>query len=166
MSISVLLTGGTDFLGAFIIDAIQERHPEWKLSVLDTKSPPVLKLRVEYETGDATNLANVLEIVEKFKPNVFIHSAGLVPELAGRYGRKEKDRFFNVNVGGTRNMLDAARATGVGASVWTRSCTAVTYNMRVQYKNIDESWPTSSHSLVYGESKVSSQREIQASYNR
>lgn len=64
--------------------------------------------------------------------------------------------MFNVNVNGTRNMLAAAKAAGTRAFVWTGSFTAVTDDMRHQYANIDERWPTSSHSLIYGESKVSS----------
>lgn len=52
-------------------------------------------------------------------------------------------------------MLDAARGNGVEAVVWTGSCTAVTDDMRYQYPNIYETWPTSGHSLIYGESKVS-----------
>jgi sterol-4alpha-carboxylate 3-dehydrogenase (decarboxylating) len=60
-----------------------------------------------------------------------------------------------VNVEGTRNMLAAARESGVEAFVYTSSCCCVTDNMSIQYPNIDESWPLSHQSLVYGESKVS-----------
>ena len=74
--------------------------------------------------------------------------------LAERYGRKDRDKVFRVNVAGTRNMLVAAKDNGVEAFVWTGSCTAVTDDMKYQYPNVDERWPTSNHSLIYGESKV------------
>ncbi len=155
MSTNVLITGGTGFLGGFIIDAVQEQHPEWALTVVDLNMPTLAKKNVKYEIGDITDFACISGLVERVKPDVIIHSAGLVPELPFRYGREWNDRVFNINVNGTRNMLAAAKVFGVKAFVWTGSCTAVTDDMRYQYANIDEQWPTSSHSLIYGESKAS-----------
>jgi len=155
MSIIVLITGGTGFLGVFVVDAVQEQHPDWVITVLDLRLPVIQKKNVKYEIRDVTNAASVNEIVERVNPDVIIHSAGLVPELANRYRRELKDRVYNVNVNGTRNMLAAAKASGVKVFLWTGSCTAVTDDMRYQYANIDERWPTSSHSLIYGESKAS-----------
>ena len=155
MGIPVLITGGVGFLGTFIVEATREQHPEWDITVLDLNSPKIPKENIAYELGDVTDLVSVTAIVAKMKPNVIIHTAGLVPELAGRYGRKQRDRVFDVNVNGTRNMLAAAKNAGVEAFVWTGSCCAVTDDMRYLYPNIDERWPTSNHSLIYGESKAS-----------
>jgi len=151
---SVLITGGAGFLGSFIVDAVLERYPEWAVTVVDLKLPTALNPKVAYEVGDVTNVTSITAVVEKVSPTVIIHSAGLVPELAGRYGRQQEGPVFDVNVNSTRNMLAAAKASAVKAFVWTGSCTAVTDDMRYQYANIDERWPTSSHSLIYGESKV------------
>ena len=155
MSISVLITGGVGFLGTFLVQATKEQHPEWEIAVLDLNLPKTPRENIAYEIGDVTDLASVTAIVDKTKPNVIIHTAGLVPELAGRYGRKQRDRIFDINVNGTRNMLAAAKMAGVQAFVWTGSCCAVTDDMRYQYPNIDERWPTSNQSLIYGESKAS-----------
>ena len=152
---SVLITGGTGFLGSAIIDAVQEKHPEWIVTVLDLDSPNVSRPNIKYENGNITNATAVNTLVDRIKPDVIIHSAGWVPGLTVRYGREHRDRVFNVNVNGTRNMLAAAKSSRVKAFVWTGSCTAITDDMRYQYRNIDERWPTSSHSLIYGESKAS-----------
>ena len=155
MATSVLITGGAGFLGSAVIDAAREKHPEWVLTVLDLTLPDAPKPHVTYRSGDITNAASVSAIVDDIKPDVIIHSAGLVPALASRYGREQEKRVFNVNVNGTRNMLAAAKSSGVKALVWTGSCTAITDDLRHQYRNIDERWPASSHSLIYGESKAS-----------
>ena len=155
MATSVLITGGVGFLGSAIVDAVQKQHPEWVVSILDLTLPNVPKPNVRYEGGDITDAASVRAIVGSIKPDVIIHSAGLVPELAFRYGREQRDRVFSINVDGTRNMLAAAKSSGVKAFVWTGSCTAITDDFRHQYRNMDERWPTSSHSLIYGESKAS-----------
>lgn len=151
---NVLVTGGTGFLGSFIVDAILEQHPEWAITVLDLVNPKQARSRVQYEIGDVTVHSSVCSIVQKVKPRVVIHAAGLVPELAERYRRRLQARIFKVNVEGTQNMLAIAKEHGVEAFVWTGSCTAVTDDMRREYRNVDEAVPTSNQSLIYGESKV------------
>ena len=155
MVTTVLITGGVGFLGSAIIDAVQETHPEWVVTVLDVTLPDVPKPHVTYLSGDITNATSIGTLIDDNKPDVIIHSAGVVPALASRYGREQQDRVFNVNVNGTRNLLAAARNSGVKAFVWTGSCTAITDDLRHQYRNIDERWPTSTRSLIYGESKAS-----------
>ena len=155
MAASILITGGTGFLGSAIVQAVQEQHPEWVVTVLDLTFPTEPKPNITYKSGDVTNATSISALVDSIKPDVIIHSAGLVPELAFRYGREQQDRVFNVNINGTRNMLAAAKSSGVKAFVWTGSCTAITDDMSREYRNIDERWPTSAHSLIYGESKAS-----------
>lgn len=155
MVTSVLITGGTGFLGSAIVDAVQKQHPGWVVTVLDLRFPSVPKPDITYKSGNITNAAFVDILVDSIKPDVIIHSAGFIPDLSFRYGREQRGRVFNVNVNGTRNMLAAAKRSGVRAFVWTGSCTVITDDMRYQYRNIDERWPTSSHSLIYGESKAS-----------
>jgi len=156
---SALVTGGTGFVGSAIIDALLEQHPECAITSLDIKpahADAKRPLSVKYLTVDLTILEDALRVVQEVKPFVIIHTAGIVPPLPTRYIRRDRALVWKINVEGTRNMLAAARAAGAQAFVYTSSCCSVTDDMKYQYPNVDETWPTSNHSLIYGESKASS----------
>jgi sterol-4alpha-carboxylate 3-dehydrogenase (decarboxylating) len=57
-------------------------------------------------------------------------------------------------------MVEAARACGCQAFVYTSSCCAVTDDMSRPYANMDEGWPVSEKSSIYGESKVEAERVV------
>ncbi len=154
MAISILVTGGTGFLGSFIVDAIMEQHPDWVVTVMDLLNPKKNRENVIYEVGDVRDTSTVNAIIQSVKPKAIIHAAGMVPELSERYGRSLESKVFEINVEGTRTLLAVAKNNGVEAFVWTGSCTAVMDDMTREYPNIDEEVPTSSRSTIYGESKV------------
>ncbi|KAL9020430.1 MAG: hypothetical protein Q9185_002305 [Variospora sp. 1 TL-2023] len=155
MPLSVLVTGGLGFVGSTVVSALQKCHPEWTVSVLDMANAAESDYSIAYWYCDITNSLDVEKTVFNVRPTAIIHTAGVVPQLADRYGKKARERVFKVNVKGTRNILAAAERNGVKVFVWTGSCTAVTDDFSRHYPNIDESWPISNHSLIYGESKAS-----------
>lgn len=164
MGLSVLVTGGTGFLGSLIVTALHEQHPDWEITILDLHPPQTPHSNINYVEGDITKAQDVLHTVQSLAPTVIVHTAGLVPPLRNRFSRTLEARVFDINVNGTANMLAAARQTpSVTAFVWTGSCTAVIDNFRHGYRNIDESYPTSAHdSLIYGESKAKAEALVLA----
>lgn len=154
----VLISGGTGFVGSAIIRALAEKHPSCAITVIDRNPPRPqhdLPEQVECMLVDVTNAHEIGKAFLAVKPDVAIHTAGIVPGLADRFGRRLEREVWKTNVEGTRNMLNAAAENGTEAFIYTSTCCVTTDDLRMSYPNINERWPTSPTSLIYGESKVS-----------
>ncbi len=151
----LLITGGCGFVGTAIVNALSQKHPECLITIVDTKPlKDDLTNNVRYITGNTTVLDDLVKACKAAQPQVVIHSAAIIPPLSERYRRRLEKLVFEVNIEGTRNALDAAKKSGCTSFVYTSSCCAVTDDMSVSYMNIDERWPVSPESSIYGESKV------------
>lgn len=153
----VLITGGTGFVGSAIARAVAEQHPKCTITVLDRNLPNAthaLPEDIAFIQADITVPDELYKAFQQVRPQIVVHTAGIVPELSERFGRRLEQRAWKTNVEGTRNMLSAARESGVQAFVYTSTCCVVTDDMSMPYPNIDERWPASPSSLIYGESKV------------
>ncbi|OAL19159.1 hypothetical protein AYO22_10107 [Fonsecaea multimorphosa] len=80
--------------------------------------------------------------------------------FSGRYARRLEGFVKAVNVGGTRHLIEAARKSRCKAFVYTSSCCAVIDDMSQSYANIDERWPVSRKSSIYGESKAEAEQIV------
>lgn len=124
---------------------------------MDIKPPsdsPAQNPNLQYFEASTTSPDDLLRVFRTARPQVIIHTAAIIPPLSERYSRRLEKLVTEVNVEGTRTVLDAARQTRCSALVYTSSCCAVTDDMSVPYINIDERWPVSPVSSIYGESKV------------
>lgn len=147
-------------MGAATVRSLTEKHPGCAITVLD-QSPPraqhALPEKINFIQIDVSSRTEVSEALQMIQPDLVIHTAGIVPALADRFGRRLEREVWRVNVQGTKNMLDAAVESGVVAFIYTSTCCVTTDDMRFPYPNINEAWPTSPTSLIYGESKVVAQ---------
>lgn len=153
----VLITGGCGFVGAAIARAISEKHPECRISILDKSAPGPshqVPSQAIFVKVDITSTAQVEQAMQQIRPAIVIHTAGIVPVLAERFGRRMQSTVWELNVEGTKIMLDVSKRLGVKAFVFTSSCCVLIDDMRLPYRNVTEEWPTSQNSLIYGESKV------------
>ena len=150
------MTGGTGFLGSAIVKALTEQK-QYAVTVLDIKLPssdiPPLP-PVRYFQADVLNLESIQKVFKETKPSIVVHTVGVSPAGNARYSQDGKTALFEINVNGTKNVLDAARQTGVQAFVYTSSCTVVTDDVDHNYPNYDETTRTGNATLIYGQSKV------------
>src|SRR5436190_17059320 len=101
----VLLTGGSGFLGSYVAEQLAAEGHVVRALVRPKSDKGVLgKLpQVEFAPGAIENPASLAPAVDGV--DAVVHVAGIVK------ARKPSD-FFEVNTQGTKNLLDAALASG------------------------------------------------------
>ena len=111
MTRKVLVTGATGLAGANVCRLLRERGDEVRaLARASADTAPLTALGVEISTGDITDAKDVRRAAAGCE--AAIHSAALL----GGASQNLAD-FEAVNVGGTKHLLDAAEAEGLGRVV-------------------------------------------------
>lgn len=119
---SVLIVGANGFLGRTIPPLLAARHPQCQIHLLDIA--PASNLTYPYHQADITDPSALIDVFQKIKPDVVIHSASPpIPTV----GKGDEKLFFRVNVEGTRNIMSACTEAGVKALVYTSSASVI-YN--------------------------------------
>ncbi len=114
-----LVTGGAGFIGSHLVDTLVERGEE--VVILDDLSTgrrenltTALEHGAELVEGDVTDPATVSELVEGRRPGAIFQ---LAAQIDVRVSVSDPVFDLGVNVGGTINLLEAARRAEVGRFV-------------------------------------------------
>lgn len=159
---SVLLVGGSGFLGLHLIEQFHRRCPDVALHVFDVRPLPERLLayftfdprRVTFHQGDITSEDDVSEAIATSGCEVVVHLALPMHGLPQAVYEK-------VNVAGTRNLLKVARALAVRALVYTLSAGVIFNGQDV--RNADELWPYPAvHMDGYNETKALAETAVMA----
>ena len=150
---SVLITGGTGFIGAQVVRMLLEQGEKGAV-VFDIN--PSTKLlddvadQVEVVRGDLGNFSHVLNVVNTFRPKVIYHMGGMlsVPSDA------DPAASFRANAMGTFHVLEAARLLDVAQVLF--ASTIATYGMDVREPVVDD-YTLQRPQLFYGCTKVFSE---------
>jgi dihydroflavonol-4-reductase len=117
----ILVTGATGLLGNNVVRLLLERAHAVRVLARETSDPrPLDGLDVDVVRGDVCDPDSVNRACDG--ASAVIHSAGYV-----QIGRAHLDRHRRINVEGTRNVAEAARAAGVRL-VHVSSCDAVGFD--------------------------------------
>ncbi|EGP85671.1 uncharacterized protein MYCGRDRAFT_45223 [Zymoseptoria tritici IPO323] len=163
----IFITGGSGFLGQYIIKAILERHPKWRITVLDLVPPPPALLSVihNFHHCDITSPSSLTTAFSTcpIPPSLVFHTAGCIPSGALRYSTSSTQwqKVKNINYHGTQNVLSALLASGCTRLVYTSSCTVLQDDLLNSHPNTTESIPIAGRASVhYGRSKALAESHI------
>lgn len=141
-----LVTGGTGFIGSNIALRLVERG--WRVRILERENSS----RILLEDGPFDFVTGDVLIPESLPPamagiDVVFHAAGVVD-----HWRQGVERMYEVNVEGTRHVMEAALQTGIERVVHTSSTAALGIHPDVM---VDESYSfnVEPKRFVYGHSK-------------
>jgi nucleoside-diphosphate-sugar epimerase len=150
---SVLVTGGTGFIGAQVVRNLLEKG-EGRPVVFDinpsTKLLDDVKDQVEVVRGDLGNFSHVLNVVKTFRPRLIYHIGGMlsVPSDA------DPAASFRSNAMGTFHVLEAAKLFDVAQVLF--SSTIATYGLDIRESSVDD-YTLQRPQLFYGCTKVFSE---------
>jgi UDP-glucose 4-epimerase len=118
----VLVTGSSGYLGSQVVAALAQRA-DVLTSALDLREPSQRLPGVAYELADIRS-AEVDAILQRHQPDVVVHLASIVTP-----GKNSKREFeYSVDVGGTRNLLEACVRYGVHRVIVSSSGAAYGYH--------------------------------------
>jgi len=146
-----LITGGMGFIGTHLAHALLEKGEEVVLFDVVRSSPLIHDIRdkVRVVNGDLASWAEVLEVIKEYKIDGIFHTGALLSASA----EEKPITAYNVNSGGTFNILEAARLFNVERVVYTS--TIASYGLGLH--TVDEDTIQMPISM-YGVTKVFSER--------
>ena len=137
----ILLTGGSGFLGCYVLRQLIQRGDS--VVSYDVR-PPSRELqwllgdaleKAHFEQGRIEDLSTLISVVKKYKIEKIVHAAAIVdPPLL----LSQPTMAFKVNIGGTLNVLEAARLFQISKVVYISSNGVFTSK---RYEPIDEEHP-------------------------
>ena len=145
----VLLTGATGFVGT----ALSSRLLELGAHVVCLSRSPreSSHTRVEWLVGDVEDAQSMLEATRGI--DAIFHVGGMV----GHYG--DRAAYLRANVGGTQNILAAAKRNGVRSLVFTSTPSVIADG--TPHFDVDESHPYSRRfQSPYSESKALAEQDV------
>jgi 3beta-hydroxy-Delta5-steroid dehydrogenase / steroid Delta-isomerase len=154
---NVLVTGGSGFVGANLVTTLLDRGHQVR-SFDRAPSPLPEHPRLEVLQGDICD-ADVCAAAVDGVDTVF-HTAAIIELMGGASVTDEyRQRSFNVNVGGTKNLVHAGQKAGVKRFVYTASNSVVMSGKRIT--GGDETMPyTERFADLYTETKVAAEKFV------
>lgn len=153
----ILVTGGTGFLGSYIIRDLVTKGYRVRAIRRGTKLPKWINHelldKVEWVEGDILDVVSLAEAMEGI--DTVIHSAAIVS-----FVDKDREAMYQVNVEGTANVVNLALEMNIGRFVYISSVAAL--GRTAHGGNVDEEkkWEESKVNTHYARSKYKAELHV------
>ena len=153
----ILVTGGTGFLGSYIIKLLVEKGYRVRAIRRSSKLPTwmdesVFK-NVEWVEGDVLDVVALEEAMEGVE--AVIHSAAVVSFL-----KKERKTMYQVNIDGTTNVVNVMLEKNINRLVYISSVAALGRTAGGGHVNEERKWEESKINTHYAITKHKAEMEV------
>lgn len=153
---NVLVTGGTGFLGAHLIQSLIQKGD--KVTALRRASSRMdlvkeFEAEVKWIEGDVNDVFSLEDAMEGVSQ--VYHVAGMVS-----FDPRDKEKLLKVNVEGTANVVNVALEKGIKKLVYVSSIAALGRKKNTNVINEDAEWEDSDLNSNYAISKFKAECEV------
>ena len=157
MSTKILITGGTGFIGAYLIKELVQKGYFVRAIRRSSKLPffisPDIFENVEWVNGDVLDVVSLEDAMTDV--DTVIHSAAIISFL-----KKERKKMYKVNVDGTTNVVNTALEQNVKKLIHISSISALGRTADGDHVNEEKIWVESKLNTHYGISKRKAELEV------
>ena len=153
----ILVTGGTGFLGSYIIKELIEKGYSIRAIRRGDKLPFYIPKeildKVQWMEGDVLDVVSLEEAMDGV--DTVIHSAGIVS-----FVKKERNQMYRVNVEGTGNIVNIALEKNIRRLIYISSVAALGRTASGSTVDEDKKWEPSKLNTHYAKSKHNGELEV------
>ena len=154
----VLVTGGTGFLGSYIIkELVEKKYSIRAIRRSTSKLPfyisPNIFEKVQWVEGDILDTVSLEDAMEGV--DMVIHSAAIIS-----FNKEDKDAMHRVNTAGTANVVNIALEKNISRFVHVSSVAAIGRTKINSHVNEEKKWQENKNHTHYAISKYKAEMEV------
>lgn len=154
----IFVTGGTGFLGAYIIKNLVEKGHVVRALRRSSSTLPffiadTIWEQVEWVEGDVLDVVALQEGMDGTE--AVIHSAAIVS-----FSKNNRDEMYKVNIGGTANVVNMALETGVKRLLHISSVAALGRTQNVSVVTEEKKWEENNANTHYAITKHEAEMHV------
>ena len=113
-----LITGGSGYIGSRLVERLANSDDTERIVIADIRPPRSFHPKVSFSKLDVRDGPGVRQLLEREHPDALLHLAFVLNPM------HDENAMYEIDVGGTHNMLEAASAAGTQQVLVTSSATA------------------------------------------
>ena len=153
----ILVTGGTGFLGSYIIKELVEKNFTVRAIRRSHKLPAYIPKEifdsVDWVDGDILDVISLEEAMEGI--DTVIHAAAIVS-----FAKKDREQMYRVNIEGTANIVNIALEKNVRRLIHISSVAALGRTTTGGSVNEEKKWEETKVNTHYAKSKYKGELEV------